>query len=122
MSQGKTFSDYHTITRSMTLRRPTNVTQEIWRATRNMLSDCLPAKQPPIRLLGIGVSGFNAESQTQRLLFDNEDHQVLSSLDQATDQIRDKFGASSLGRASGLLHQLRPTPQSKPGDPQSPPP
>ena len=37
------FSDFQTITRATTLPRPTNVTEEIWRATEEMLSNRLPA-------------------------------------------------------------------------------
>jgi DNA polymerase-4 len=111
------FSDFQTITRSTTLPYPTNVTQEVWDAVDEMLASRLPAKHLAVRLLGVGVSGFDNSGQTQRSLFDDEDHESQANLDQAADQIREKFGSSSIGRASGLLHHAQHTPQPKPGDP-----
>jgi DNA polymerase-4 len=110
------FSDFRTITRSTTLPRPTNVTQEIWQVAKEMLSTRLPPKHPPVRLLGVGVSGFQNSSPIQRSLFDDEDHVVQAGLDQAADQIREKFGSASLARASGLLHHAKHTPAPKPRD------
>jgi DNA polymerase-4 len=111
------FSDFQTITRSTTLTRSTNTTQEIWQATNKMLSNRLPTKHLAIRLLGVGVSGFDTPHQPQRSLFEDDDHDAQSHLDQAADQIREKFGSTSISRASGLLHQAKHTPQSKPDDP-----
>jgi len=111
------FSDFRTITRSTTLPRPTNVTQELWQAVDAMLRTRLPAKHLAVRLLGVGVSGFDNSGLAQRSLFDDDDHESQAHLDKAADQIREKFGTSSIGRASGLLHQVKHTPQPKPGDP-----
>jgi DNA polymerase-4 len=111
------FSDFQTITRSRTLPRPTNVTQEIWKATDEMLSTRLPAKHLAVRLLGVGVSGFDNPDQTQRSLFDDEDHAAQANLDQAADHIREKFGSTAIGRASGLLHQVKQSSHPKPSDP-----
>ena len=107
------FSDFRTITRSTTLPRPTNVTQEIWQAADKMLSTRLPAKHLAIRLLGVGVSGFQTSELRQRSLFEDQDHAVQANLDQATDRIRDKFGEASINRASGLLHHAEHTPPPK---------
>jgi len=110
------FSDFQTITRSKTLSRATHVTQEIWQAVDEMLSSRLPTKRLAVRLLGVGVSGFDNPGRTQRFLFEDEDHDSQTNLDRAADQIREKFGSSSIGRASGLLHQVKHTPHPKPGD------
>ena len=110
------FSDFRTITRSTTLPRPTNLTQEVWQATDELLSTRLPAKHLAVRLLGVGVSGFDGLEQTQLSLFDDEAHEVQANLDQAADQICDKFGSASIGRASGLLHDKH-IPQPNPSDP-----
>lgn len=114
------FRDFQTITRSTTLSRPTNVTQEIWHAVDVMLSTRLPANHLAVRLLGVGVSGFDEPDQSQRRLFDDQDHVAQSNLDQATDRIRERFGSASIGRASGLLHHVRHTPQPKPGETDDP--
>lgn len=110
------FSDFRTITRSATHDRPTNVTQEIWQVIRGMLETRLPANRQPVRLLGVGVSGFDNPEQSQQFLFDEDDHVAQASLDQASDQIREKFGGSSIGRASGMLHGVKHVPRPKPDD------
>jgi DNA polymerase-4 len=111
------FSDFQTITRSTTLTRSTNVTQEIWQAANEMLSTRLPTGHRAVRLLGVGVSGFDNADWTQLSLLDEEDHESLAKLDQAADQIQEKFGSASLGRASSLLHHAKHTP--KPNGPLS---
>ena len=69
-----------------------------------------------MRLLGVGVSGFASPNQNQPLLFDEEEHAAHASLDQAADRIRDKFGTSSLNRASGMLFQTKHDRESRSGD------
>ena len=104
------FADFHTITRSKTLPEPTNITGEIWRTAAELLESCLAARHQRLRLLGVGVSGFGGPHQVQQSLFVDEERQKLSQLDLAADQIRDRFGASALHRASGLLHDAEHTP------------
>ncbi len=108
------FSNFQTITRSTTLPQPTNLTQVIWKTADRMLSNRLPANHLPVRLLGVGVSGFDHSDQVQHTLFVDEDLAAQTNLDQAADQIRDKFGSASIGRGSGLLHHAKHTPQPKP--------
>ncbi len=110
------FSDFQTITRSKTLSHPTNVTQEIWQATDEMLCGRLPAEHLAVRLLGVGVGGFEQPPQTQQPLFDKDEYAGQANLDEAADRIREKFGESALGRASRLLHQTKHTPQPKPDE------
>ena len=101
----------------MTLPRPTNVTQEIWQAANEMLSTRLPKKFQAVRLLGVGVSNFDHATWTQLSLLDDEAHESQAILDQTADQIHEKFGSASLGRASSLLHRTKHTP--KPNGPLS---
>jgi len=68
-------------------------------------------------LLGVGISGLNNPDHIQRSLFGDEDHAAQTNLDHAADQIRDKFGSTSIGRASGLLHSVRQVPKPDPDDP-----
>ena len=114
------FSDFHTITRSTALPQPTDMTQEIWKATSTMLATRLPARHLAVRLPGVGVSSLEHKECTQLGLFDSEIHDTLTNLDRVTDQICEKFGSSSLGRASGLK-RVPPTTQSKSGDSASEP-
>lgn len=102
------FEDFHTITRAQTLPDPTDVTQEIWQTAAQMFAERLPGRRLHIRLLGVGVSGFEQPRCKQLSLFPDEQHERDSRLDQVADQIKEKFGASSLQRALGMLHDVEP--------------
>jgi DNA polymerase-4 len=99
------FADFKTITRSQTLPEPTDITQELWQVADEMLSHRLPAGHLPVRLVGMGVNGFDESGLTQGLLFDQEDRQKQAGLDAVTDQIRERFDSSALTRAASLPHQ-----------------
>ncbi len=102
------FEDFHTITRAQTFPEPTNVTQEIWQTADRMFADRLPARPLRIRLLGVGVSGFDQPQRKQLALFPDELHERNSRLDEVADKIKNKFGPSSLQRGLGLLHDVEP--------------
>ncbi|MHB8863107.1 MAG: DNA polymerase IV [Pirellulaceae bacterium] len=101
------FADFSTITRSQTLSEPTDITDELWRVADEMLCHRLPAGHLPVRLLGMGVSGFDMSGMKQGLLFDQVERQKQAGLDVARDQIRDRFGSSALRPAASLPHQRR---------------
>jgi DNA polymerase-4 len=103
------YADFRTITRSRTLSRPTDSTEELWQAASDLLSAAWsPAPGNPrsaVRLLGMGISGFVAERPVQRLLFDDPDeelHAKQQRLDRVADAVRDRFGATSLKRGGTL--------------------
>ena len=106
------FADFSMITRSQTLPEPTDITHELWQAADEMLCQRLPAGHLPVRLLGMGVSGFDASGVSQGLLFDQDERQKQAGLDAATDQIRERFGSSALRRAASLPHQRKPRPDA----------
>ncbi len=108
-SEGRTitlkvkFSDFKQITRSKTLRHRTNNTQRIFQTACELLQALDLNK--PVRLIGVGVSNFEAKPR-QLSLFDDasETDEKLDKLDAALDDIRDKFGKDSLirGRLFGF--------------------
>ena len=100
------FGDFHTITRARTLPQPTNVTQEIWQATAQMFAERLPARRLHIRLLGVGMSGFDHPALVQLSLFPEAEHERQARLDKVADQIKEKFGQTGLQRALGMLHDV----------------
>ena len=83
-------------------RSPSDITNELWLAADEMFCHRLPANHLPIRLIGMGVSGFDATGLVQGLLFDQDERKTHSNLDAATDQIRERFGLEALRRASSL--------------------
>jgi len=100
------FEDFHTITRAQTLPQPTSVTQEIWQSAALMFADRLPARRLHVRLLGVGMSGFDHPGMVQLSLFSEAEHERQTRLDQVADRIKEKFGHASLQRALGMLHDV----------------
>ncbi|MEX0718291.1 MAG: DNA polymerase IV [Planctomycetaceae bacterium] len=109
------FADFRTLTRAHTLPQPTDITREICEAAAELLERALPERLA-IRLLGVGVSGFENREQVQQSLFADEDRQKRGRLDAVADEIRAKFGATGLGRGSGLLHEAKHRPEPRPND------
>lgn len=96
------FANFQTITRSQTLSQATDLTDELWRTAAEMLAHRLPKIHQPVRLLGMGVSGFDESGQSQGLLFDQEERKRQGKLDTMTDEILDRFGKGSIGRAGTM--------------------
>ncbi|QDU40052.1 DNA polymerase IV [Maioricimonas rarisocia] len=109
------YADFHTITRATTLPQPTDLTREIWQAAKELLEERLPKRRLEVRLLGVGVSGFESGNTRQLSLFPDESQEAHSQVDQAADKIRERFGNEALLRGSGLIagRSLR----QKPTDP-----
>lgn len=102
------YDDFQTVTRAQTLPRATDVTEEIWRTATQMLTTRLPSRRLRVRLLGVGVSGLGQKKQVQLDLFGDGDRERQSRLDEVADAVREKFGAASLQRGLGVLHDIRP--------------
>ena len=111
------FEDFHTITRAQTLPQPTDITHEIWQMASQMFAERLPARRLNVRLLGVGMSGLDHPGLVQRSLFPEVEHERQSRVDEVADRIKEKFGALSLQRALGILHNVedRPAPSGANG-------
>lgn len=96
------FSDFKTISRSVTLANPTNLTKELLEAGIELLTHKLPSTHLPVRLLGFGVNNLGDKQQTQLELFSQPERERHRELDKALDQITEKFGKLSIRRGSGL--------------------
>lgn len=107
------FSDFHTITRAQTSPEPTNSTQDLERAVKEIFSR-VDLERRAVRLLGMGVSNLSRKEFRQGLLFDNEERKKSDRLDIVKDQIKDRFGHSAVQRATSLEHEIgrRPKPDS----------
>lgn len=113
------FSDFRTVTRAKTLANATNVTAEIADAAVELLTDRIAtAETQAIRLLGVGVSGFDDSEQRQLTLFDESEHDAAQQLDAAADEIRRRFGRESLTRGSSMMHQTKHEPQPRANEPK----
>lgn len=98
------YDDFSTFTRSITVSQPTDLTREIEQSAILLLDQKLPKRPLSIRLIGVGVTGFQSGSQQQKSLFDEEDQQKLSRLDQVKDQIASRFGSNSIIRGNRIAN------------------
>jgi DNA polymerase-4 len=94
-------SDFQTFTRQKSLQPPTNNTDQIFGIARELLSVWLESNPDArVRLLGVGSSKLSPAEQ--RDLFDFESNTAPDGVDKAVDEIQDRFGSASLGRARTL--------------------
>ena len=92
-------SDFQSITRRHSLPDPTQLTDRIYRAAKDLFDH---APQGPFRLIGVGISDLAPEDQADLSgdLLD-PDAQKRAKAERAADAIRAKFGAEAIikGRA-----------------------
>lgn len=96
------FADFKTISRSLTLAGPTNITQELLDAGVELLTKRLPSRHQPVRLLGFGVNKLDSSGTSQQQLFDHPDRERHQELDRVADQITAKFGKLAIRRGARL--------------------
>jgi DNA polymerase-4 len=92
-------SDFSTCTRQRRVNPPANGTDQLYAVACKLLGDWLAANPDArIRLLGVGGSSLAPAAQPD--LFGN--NEIESPLDKTVDEIRDRFGSTSLSRARTL--------------------
>ncbi len=96
------FANFNTISRSLTLAEPTNITHELLKAGVELLMKRLPPRHLPVRLLGFGVNKLDGSGTSQQQLFDRPDRERHQELDRVADQITAKFGKLALRRGTRL--------------------
>ena len=90
------YSDFTTLTRSLTLAQPTDSARVVVRTARSLM-DAVDMRAG-IRLLGVGVSSLGTDV-AQQLSFDEPDEHWYEA-ERAVDEIRDRFGAAAIGPAA----------------------
>ena len=78
----------------------TNITKEIYDTVCRLFDEKWDGT--PIRLLGVSTKVASADNGRQMDLFDNTDYEKLEKLDRAMDDIKSRFGAGAVSRASDL--------------------
>ena len=95
------FDDFTRVTRSSTLPMPTADTTPLRDAARRLLIDAQPLiDERGLTLVGVAVCNLSAAGAVQLPLpFDGG---LGPALDHALDEVRERFGGSSVGRAALL--------------------
>ncbi len=94
------WSDFTTLTRQITLPHPTQHDNEIYEAALKLLNSAWSGR--PVRLIGVGVSGFEGGA-FQTGLWDIPLPKQDTRLESVLDTLRDRFGESVVKRGSDLL-------------------
>jgi DNA polymerase-4 len=97
--------DFTTITRAQSLERPTQTDREIFEQVRRLFLKNWK-KGAAVRLLGVQTSNFEEGSAQMDLLEPARDDRWKKVL-AAADHLRDKFGESTIGLATGMKGGFR---------------
>ncbi len=96
------YADFETITRSRTLKEGIEADQEIFELAEQLLEKALAQRRKKVRLIGVRVSNLTGAGK-QLSLFDRSGEK-LSSLSQAVDRIRQKYGFSAIETGRTFYH------------------
>ena len=104
------FADFDTVTRSVTAGEPLDTSGEIIERLEPALRELIA--RGPVRLLGVSASNLVEPARqldlwSQATTGDGLGSEAHDGADRALDEIRARFGRSSIGRASGLRPRTR---------------
>jgi len=95
------YDDFSTVSRSRSLPEPTDTTSRVWEIVDFLFERQLPAFRP-VRLVGVGVSGFENPASTQGDLLTGELDERDRRIDRIMDSVHDRFGPAALRRAGAV--------------------
>jgi DNA polymerase-4 len=96
------YPDFTTLTRAVTLAEPTERTQTIRDAARDLLERKLGRGGRPLRLLGVGVTNLaHPADKTGELFSDDPDSGKDARVDHLIDRLQDRFGSDVIHRGRG---------------------
>jgi len=94
-------ADFTSYTRQQSVKPPTNGTDQIYDVARALLNVWL-ASNPGARIRLLGVGGSKLAPAEQADLFPSDIARNTAVIDVTVDEIREKFGSLSVGRAKTL--------------------
>ena len=95
-------ADFKTLSRSLTIEQPTNVTQKLYQVALDLL-DTLWAGQP-VRLIGLRLDQFD-DTERDLLLWEDEDAEDWADLDEVLDKAKQRFGQQIIRPATLMKPQ-----------------
>lgn len=104
------WDDFTTLTRQITLDHPTDQDDEIYAAALRLFDQHWPPGRA-VRLLGVGVSGFEEPHRQLGLWEDTGSRAEQRRLQATLDSLRDRFGDSAIQRGSTLRKPRKRRPQ-----------
>lgn len=91
------FGDFKTITRSTTLDRPTDMTDELYHPALALFDKWASSAFAPVRLIGVSAGPLTHEPPQQDLFADPQ-REKKKQVEQTLDQIKSKFGKRAVHR------------------------
>ena len=98
------WSDFTTLSRQLTLDHATDLDGDIFDAARALFDQVWPPGKP-VRLIGVGISGFGDANRQLGFWSGAASDKHEEDLVDALDRLRDKYGETSIRRASDLHFQ-----------------
>jgi len=95
------WSDFTTLTRQITLDNTTDQDNEIFTAALALFNEHWPARTP-VRLIGVGLSGFQTPHRQLGLWDDQAALEEDRRLQTTLDELRERFGDDAIRRGSTL--------------------
>ena len=99
------YADFRQVTRQVSLPEPTCATDTIFETGCRLLVELNPRE--PVRLIGLGVSGFDAVARQLMLPFTDQDRRLTEErrlkLDRVLDSLAGKYGRDAIVR--GRLYE-----------------
>ncbi len=99
------YSDFSTITRAHSIARPTQIDNEIYEEARELFRRNWKAGST-VRLIGVHAAHWS-DGDEQLDLLGGDKHERWRGALAAADRMRDKFGESAVGLASGMRGTFR---------------
>jgi len=95
------YANFDTLTRSHSLEQPSHSALEVWQVVKHLFKTRLPWRSDGVRLVGMGMSGFD-EIPRQGDLFSQQARAQQRQIDATLDQIKAKFGRNMVQRGNSL--------------------
>ncbi|MCA9440163.1 MAG: DNA polymerase IV [Candidatus Omnitrophica bacterium] len=95
------YGDFETITRGITLARPTDSTHDLWEAAKELFDHWADSSFRPVRLIGATSSQFDDED-AQMEMFPDLSAEKRRLMEKGADAILERFGKNAIRRGASI--------------------